>query len=107
MRNENKVVRRLVGIKFSGQRGNPLVEICGILRLETRLRNQRLRWFGHILRKPKKSLTLKVYNRNLSQSVGQRRSGRNAWKKIFKKMGLEESQAFERDLWKREAFLLI
>ena len=36
--NENKMLRRLVGMKFSGQRGNSLMEICGILQLETRLR---------------------------------------------------------------------
>ena len=60
VRNESKMLRRLVGIKFSGQRGNPLVGIYGIPRLEIRLRSQRLRWFGHILRKPKNSLTLKV-----------------------------------------------
>ena len=65
VRNENRMLRRLVGMKFSGQRGNQLVEICSIPRLETRLRNQRLRWFGHILRKPKDSLTLRVYNMNL------------------------------------------
>ena len=54
IRNENKILRRLVGMKFSGQRGNPLVEICGIPQLETRLRSQRMRWFGHVLRKPRK-----------------------------------------------------
>ena len=38
VRNENKMLRRLVDMKFSGQRGNLLVEICGMPRLETRLR---------------------------------------------------------------------
>ena len=42
VRNENKMLRRLVDMKFSGQRGNQLVEICGILWLETRLRNQKI-----------------------------------------------------------------
>ena len=103
VRNENKMLRRLVGMKFSGQRGNPLVEICGIPWLETRLKNQRLRWFGHILKKPKDSLTLKVYNMNLERgkTVGR---PKKKWKKCVEEdleiLGLEESQAFERDLWK-------
>ena len=69
VRKENKMLRRLVGMKFSGQ----LVEIIGIPRLKTRLRNQRLR-------KPKDSLTLKVYNMNLE---GRKTVGRpkKSWKK--------------------------
>ena len=80
VRNENKMLRRLVDMKFIGQRSNQLVEICGIPRLETRLRNQRLRWFGHILKKPKNSLTLRVYNMNLD---GRKPVGRpkKTWKK--------------------------
>ena len=103
VRNENKMLRRPVGMKFSGQRGNQLVEICGIQRLETRLRKQRLRWFDHILKKPKNSLILRVYNMKLE---GRKPVGRpkKTWKKCVEEdleiLGLEESQAFERDLWK-------
>ena len=90
-------------MKFSEQQGNQLVEIRGIPRLETRLRNQRLRWFAHILKKPKDSLTLKVYNMNLE---GRKPVGRpkKTWKKCVEEdleiLGLEEKQAFEKDLWK-------
>ena len=97
------MLKRLVGTKFSGQQGKPLVEICGIPRLETRLRNQRLRWFDHILRKPKDSLTLKVYNMNLERRKPVDKP-KKTWKKCvekdFKILGLEDSQAFERELWK-------
>ena len=34
-----KMLKWLVGMKFSGQQGNQLVEMCGIPQLETRLRN--------------------------------------------------------------------
>ena len=93
IRNENKMLRRLVGVKFNKQRGNPLVEICGKPRLETRLRNQKLRWFGRILRKPKNSLKLKVYIINLE---GRKPVGRpkNTRKKSVQEdleiLGLEE-----------------
>ena len=40
VRNENKMLRRLVDTRYTGQRVNPLVEIGGIPRLETRLRSQ-------------------------------------------------------------------
>ena len=97
------MLRRLVGMKFSGQRGTLLVEIGGIPWLKTRLRNQRLRWFGHILKNSKDSLTLKVYNMNLEGGEPVGRS-KNTWKKCVEEdleiLGLEESQAFERDLWK-------
>ena len=83
-------------MKYSWQQGDPLVEICGIPWLETRLSGQKIKWFSHTLKKPKDSLTLKVYNMNLEgcKPVGRLKK---TWKKCVEKdlktQGLEECQA--------------
>ena len=78
---DNRMLRFMAGVHWEDQLTNDdVTEVCGIVKLECRLRAQRLRWFGHVLRGEEEGIVKVVFEMEVAgcRLVGR---PRKSWKK--------------------------
>ena len=103
-RTEMKMLRRLKGVTLRDKiRSESIRNDLGVMSIRNKVRENRLRWFGHVIRKPDEDKIKVVYKMEVD---GKRKQGRPnlRWRDNIKKdltdLELDEELANDRSLWR-------
>ncbi len=102
---ERKMLRMMCGITLKDKVTNvEVAERVGVESLEVWLRRQRLRWYGHVLRKGDHTAVGRMLTMEVAGSRGRGRPMRR-WIDVVERdmrvMGLEREMAGDREIWRR------
>lgn len=104
-RTEMRMLRWMLGISLRDRlRNEEIRRRAGIVKISDKIREARLRWYGHVLRKPEGEAVKRVWRQPV---VGRRSRGRQRlrWRdrveRDMMEVGLREEDAEERQTWRR------
>jgi len=102
--NDSRMMRYMAGVKWEQRVPNEQVEdMCGVRQLRFRLRQGRLRWFGHVTRAGEESMLGRVKGMEVPESRPRSRL-KTVWmenvRRDLSEFGLtEEEEARDRERW--------
>ena len=101
---DNRMLRFMAGVRWEDHLTNDdVAEMCGIEKLEYKLRAQRLRWFGHVVRAEEEQIVREVFEMEV---MGPRPVGRprKSWRKCIDeeldRLGIRAECAQDRREWR-------
>ena len=107
MRTEMRMLRWIMGISLREKKTNKSIkEMAGVIWIEEKAREERLRWFGHVKRRVGEEPSRRAMEVNVP---GRRKRGRQAkrWmdcvKEDVKHCGMKEEWALDRLMWRKAA----
>ena len=100
---DNRMLRFMTGVRWKGHLTNDVAEMCGIAKLECRLRAQRLRWFGHVLRDEEDGIVKVVFELEVAERkpVGRpRKSWRRCLDETLDRLRIRAEDTRDRREWR-------
>ena len=91
-------------------RNEVIRSLVGIVPIEDKMRENRLRWFGHVRHKPIDAPVRRVEKIDIEQGKKLRGRPKMTWMKVVKKdmklLELEERMMANRNVWRRKIHVL-
>ena len=91
-------------------RNEVIRSLVGVASIKDKIRENRLRWFGHIRRRPMDAPIKKVEKIDFEQSKKLRGRPKMTWIEVVKNdmklLELEERMVVDRNVWRRKIYVL-
>ena len=91
-------------------RNEDIRSLVGVALIEDKMRENRLRWFGHIRRRPTDAPVRRVEKIDIVQSKKLRGTPKMTWMEVvinnMKLLELEERMVADRNIWRRRIHVL-
>ena len=108
---EVRMLRWMCGkTRMDKVRNEDIRNLVGIALIKNKMRENRLRWFGHIGRRPMDASVRRVENIDIEQGKKLRGRPKKTWMEVIKKdmklLELEERMVADRNVWRRRIHVL-
>ena len=108
---EMRMLRWMCGkTRMDKVRNEDIRSLVGVAPIEDKMKENRLRWFGHIVRRPTDALVRRVEKIDIVQGKKLRGRPKMTWMEVVKKdmklLELEERMVADRNVWRRRIHVL-